>query len=366
MEQNWGAPQQQGAQWPAAAGFQPALGPYAAYGAYPPMAPRAYPMLMAAPAQQQQAMLAAAPAQQLAPPPPPLPRAAPKDISTWLNEVKPGYGEKYASIFEDLGVDDEDDVQNLRDDLARDLRAALENAGAKRGHLNNIESAVIAKRANAAPRHLALLPPPPPPLAAPPRALPALLPPPPAGALPALLPPPPAAGPRPSALLTAWLDEVQCQGPVRERVLAIANDVPELFATSVEDLERECSASTLKPLSWSRFRKAFVKEKAARAAAAANAAPATPANVAPVTPVAAAPSPGAPATPPAAPAPAPADEEELPDAPPPEADDDDDAAPPRAAAFSFFSAAAAVAGAAPLNVSSNTLTCVTTARIPAS
>ena len=121
---NWGAPQQQGAQWPGAAGFQPALGPYAAYGAYPPMAPRAYPMLMAAPAQQ--AMLAAAPAQQLAPPPPPLPRAAPKDISTWLNEVKPGYGEKYASIFEDLGVDDEDDVQNLRDDLARDLRAALD------------------------------------------------------------------------------------------------------------------------------------------------------------------------------------------------------------------------------------------------
>ena len=149
MEQNWGAPQQQGAQWP----FQPALGPYAAYGAYPPMAPRAYPMLMAAPAQQ--GMIAAAPAQQLAPPPPPLPRAAPKDISTWLDEVKPGYGEKYASIFEDLGVDDEDDVQNLRDDLARDLRAALENAGAKRGHLNNIESAVIAKRANAAPRPLA-------------------------------------------------------------------------------------------------------------------------------------------------------------------------------------------------------------------
>ena len=74
MEQNWGAPQQQGAQWPAAAGFQPALGPYAAYGAYPPMAPRAYPMLMAAPAQQ--GMLAAAPAQQLAPPPAPLPRAA--------------------------------------------------------------------------------------------------------------------------------------------------------------------------------------------------------------------------------------------------------------------------------------------------
>ena len=313
---NWGAPQQQGAQWPGAAGFQPALGPYAAYGAYPPMAPRAYPMLMAAPAQQ--GMLAAAPAQQLAPPPPPLPRAAPKDISTWLDEVKPGYGEKYASIFEDLGVDDEDDVQNLRDDLARDLRAALENAGAKRGHLNNIESAVIAKRANAAPRHLALLPPPPP-LAAPPRALPALL------------PPPPPAGPRPSALLTAWLDEVQCQGPVRERVLAIANDVPELFATSVEDLERECSASTLKPLSWSRFRKAFVKEKAARAAAAApatpanNAAPATPANVAPVTPVAAAPSPAAPATPAAAPAPAPADEEELPDAPPPEASDDEGA-----------------------------------------
>jgi hypothetical protein len=322
---NWGAPQQQPAQWPAAAGFQPALGPYAAYGAYPPMAPRAYPMLMAAPAQQ--AMLGAAPAQQLAPPPPPLPRAAPKDISMWLDEVKPGYAEKYASIFEDLGVDDEEDVQNLRDDLARDLRAALENAGAKRGHLNNIESAVIAKRANAAPRHLALLPPPPP-LAAPPRALPALLPPPPAGALPALLPPPAAAGPRPSALLTAWLDEVQCQGPVRERVLAIANDVPELFATSVEDLERECSASTLKPLSWSRFRKAFVKEKAARAAAA-NAAPATPANnAAPVTPVAAAPSPAAPATPVAAPAPAPADEEELPDAPPPEADDDDDAAPP--------------------------------------
>ena len=68
-----------------------------------------------------------------------------------------GFGEIMSPIFEDLGVDDEEDVQNLRDDLARDLRAALENAGAKRGHLNNIESAVIAKRANAAPRHLALL-----------------------------------------------------------------------------------------------------------------------------------------------------------------------------------------------------------------
>jgi len=53
-------------------------------------------------------------------------------------------------------------------------------------------------------------------------------------------------------------------------------------------------------------------------------APATPANnAAPVTP---APSPAAPATPAAAPAPA--DEEELPDAPPPEVSDDDAAAPP--------------------------------------
>ena len=58
-------------------------------------------------------MLAAAPAQQLAPPPPAAPRAAPKDISTWLDEVKPGYGEKYASIFEDLGVDDEEDMARL-------------------------------------------------------------------------------------------------------------------------------------------------------------------------------------------------------------------------------------------------------------
>jgi hypothetical protein len=92
MENNWGAaPQQQpqqGAQWPGAAGYQPALGPYAAYGGYP--------------------MLAAAPA--LAPPPPP--RAAPRAVSAWLDGVKAGYGAKYASVFEDLGVDDEEDVQN--------------------------------------------------------------------------------------------------------------------------------------------------------------------------------------------------------------------------------------------------------------
>ena len=85
--------------------------------------------------------------------------AAPRAISAWLDGVKSGYGEKYAAVFEDLGVDDEEDVHNLRDDLARDLRAALERAGAKRGHLNNIESAVIAKRVMNAPRHLALAPP---------------------------------------------------------------------------------------------------------------------------------------------------------------------------------------------------------------
>jgi hypothetical protein len=108
MENNWGAaPQQQpqqGAQWPGAAGYQPALGPYAAYGGYPMLAaapahagpPRAYPMLAAAPA--------------LAPPPPP--RAAPRAVSAWLDGVKAGYGAKYASVFEDLGVDDEEDVQN--------------------------------------------------------------------------------------------------------------------------------------------------------------------------------------------------------------------------------------------------------------
>jgi len=122
-------------------------------------------------------------------------------------------------------------------------------------------------------------------------------------------------------------------------VLAIANDVPELFVTSLEDLERELRVDSLKALSWSRFRKAFVKEKAAREAAGGAApAPATPVNAAPVTPVAAAPSPAAPATPVVAPA----DNDELPDAPqpvvpdvvldaappPPAADDDEAAVPP--------------------------------------
>ena len=217
---NWGAPQQQGAQWPAAAGFQPALGSYAPTA---PILPRRRAPTPCSWRRRRKAMLAAAPAQQPAPPPPPLPRAAPA-ISTWLDEVKPA-GEKYASIF-GTSASTTRDVQNLRDDLAAGPTGRARNAGAKRGHLNNIESAVIAKRANAAPRHLApcrrrrpsrrrrapcpRLPPPP--------AVPCR---PPAAAT--------SGGPAASALLTAWLDEVQCQGPVRERVLAIANDVPELL-----------------------------------------------------------------------------------------------------------------------------------------
>ena len=60
MEQNWGVPQQQGASGPPRQrAFSLRFPALRRHGAYPPMAPRAYPMFMAAPAQQ--AMPGAAP-----------------------------------------------------------------------------------------------------------------------------------------------------------------------------------------------------------------------------------------------------------------------------------------------------------------
>ena len=65
-------------------------------------------------------------------------------VKEWLDAVKPGYGALYASAFSETGIDDAGDVGGMTADLdlMGELEMALEELGAKSGHLRNIRNAI--------------------------------------------------------------------------------------------------------------------------------------------------------------------------------------------------------------------------------
>ena len=64
-------------------------------------------------------------------------------IDAWLDAIKPGYGNRFLSAFEQLGIEDAADVANIDHHFYLSLQAALQEAGAKPMHLKNIRLALL-------------------------------------------------------------------------------------------------------------------------------------------------------------------------------------------------------------------------------
>ena len=60
----------------------------------------------------------------------------------WLDQVKPGYSEKFGAAFDEIGIEDTDDLLNLDDDLYAQLLHELEACGARSMHQFNIQRAL--------------------------------------------------------------------------------------------------------------------------------------------------------------------------------------------------------------------------------
>jgi hypothetical protein len=66
------------------------------------------------------------------------------DVLPWLESIKKGYGSKFASSFEQLGVEDTGDVPTLSAETLVKLEAKLIDAGAKEAHVDKIKAAIAA------------------------------------------------------------------------------------------------------------------------------------------------------------------------------------------------------------------------------
>ncbi len=62
----------------------------------------------------------------------------------WLDDVKGGYGGKFASAFEACGIEDQADLANVDEALAASIFASLrESCGAKELHTNVLHRALV-------------------------------------------------------------------------------------------------------------------------------------------------------------------------------------------------------------------------------
>jgi len=68
-----------------------------------------------------------------------------ESVRVWLDqEVKAGYGAKYASAFEEMGIHDKSDLLRMDDEIMAELEHELKSAGAKMLQLKDIKGAVEA------------------------------------------------------------------------------------------------------------------------------------------------------------------------------------------------------------------------------
>ena len=68
-----------------------------------------------------------------------------ESIREWLDdEVKSGYGAKFASAFEEVGIEDKSDLHEMDSDLMKTLEAELEHIDAKPMHLARIKKSIEA------------------------------------------------------------------------------------------------------------------------------------------------------------------------------------------------------------------------------
>lgn len=66
----------------------------------------------------------------------------PRSVDEWLESIKYGYGRRYVSFFDELGVEDEDDLRRMKDARVEELRRLLERSGIKPVQMDYLTDAV--------------------------------------------------------------------------------------------------------------------------------------------------------------------------------------------------------------------------------
>ena len=72
----------------------------------------------------------------------------PRSVVAWLDTVKRGYGKRYSKYFDELGVEDEEDVRRMRPARVDELREILAKANVKPVQLDYLADAIDACREN--------------------------------------------------------------------------------------------------------------------------------------------------------------------------------------------------------------------------
>ena len=72
----------------------------------------------------------------------------PRSVVAWLDTVKRGYGKRYAKYFDELGIEDEEDVRRMRPARVDELREILAKANVKPVQLDYLADAIDACREN--------------------------------------------------------------------------------------------------------------------------------------------------------------------------------------------------------------------------
>ena len=65
-----------------------------------------------------------------------------RSVDEWLESIKYGYGRRYVSFFDELGVEDEDDIRRMKDGRVEELRRLLERSGIKAVQMDYLTEAV--------------------------------------------------------------------------------------------------------------------------------------------------------------------------------------------------------------------------------
>ena len=80
-----------------------------------------------------------------------------ESIREWLDEVKSGFGAKFASAFEEVGIEDKSDLHDLDEEAMAALELELQAVDAKIIHLKKIKKAIEAIVASRVPLSMRIM-----------------------------------------------------------------------------------------------------------------------------------------------------------------------------------------------------------------
>ena len=69
-----------------------------------------------------------------------------RSVDHWLESIKHGYGDRYVSFFDELGIEDEEDVRRMKDERVEELRQMLDRSGIKVVQMDYLTDAIDEAR----------------------------------------------------------------------------------------------------------------------------------------------------------------------------------------------------------------------------